>query len=133
MIIKPPNRITKRDYIKKSIFLAGTMSEWREELGKYLDQKGYEVFDPTCDLEFTQQTTWEFSALAAASRILFYFDKSSMSPVSMMELGLYADSGKVVVVCHPEFPKAQNVHFICQQFDIPLFDDLCDFQFSKLV
>jgi hypothetical protein len=79
------------------------------------------------DEAFKHQVEWELAALEAASVICFFFDKNTMSPVTMLELGLWAHSGKVVVCCDEEFWKGGNVHIVCKRYGIPCvtrFEDL---------
>jgi hypothetical protein len=45
----------------------------------------------------------------------------------MMELGLWASSGKVIVCCDSRFWRAGNIHLVCERYNVPYvekFDDL---------
>jgi hypothetical protein len=72
------------------------------------------------DPAFVEQVNWELDGQDQADRIVMYFVAGSLSPVSLLELGLYAASGKLVVVCPPEFWRAGNVEIVCQRYQIPL-------------
>lgn len=37
----------------------------------------------------------------------------------MMELGLWASSGKLIVCCDPRFWRSGNVHLVCKRYNIP--------------
>jgi hypothetical protein len=77
--------------------------------------------------QFNQQVTWELDALDYSDLIVFYFDPNTKSPITLMELGLYAASGKVIVCCPAGFWRKGNVEIVCQRHDVTLvnsFDEL---------
>jgi hypothetical protein len=63
-------------------------------------------------------------ALEFADTILMHFVPDAKSPISLLELGLFAQSGKMLVSCPDGFWRKGNVEVVCDRFDIPLFDDL---------
>ncbi|KAL5442280.1 hypothetical protein PMIN06_013154 [Paraphaeosphaeria minitans] len=71
---------------------------------------------------FREQVEWELGALTSASVICFFFDHATMSPVSLMELGLWAHSKKVVVCCNGEYWKGGNVHIVCERYGVPVVE-----------
>lgn len=42
-----------------------------------------------------------------------YFDPSTKSPISLLELGLYARAGKMIVCCPDGFWRKGNVDIVC--------------------
>ncbi|KAH8622827.1 hypothetical protein IG631_22576 [Alternaria alternata] len=68
---------------------------------------------------FKQQVVWELGALEQADVICFFFDTVTLSPVSLLELGLWAASGKLVVCCGDRYWKSGNVHLVCERYDVP--------------
>ena len=79
------------------------------------------------DKYFKQQVKWELDALEQADVICFFFDTATKSPVSLLELGLWAGSDKVIVCCGDKYWKSGNVHLTCERYDIPYvknFEDL---------
>lgn len=78
------------------------------------------------DPQFRQQVTWELSSLRLADWILLYFDPATKSPISLLELGLYANSGKLVVVCPDGFWRKGNVDIVCDFYGIIQRDTLAD-------
>jgi len=80
--------------------------------------------------QFAQQVNWELDALDYSDLIVFYFDPNTKSPITLMELGLYAASGKVIIVCCPDgFWRKGNVEIVCQRHNVTLvnsFDELVD-------
>jgi hypothetical protein len=74
---------------------------------------------------------WELDAMDQSDIIVFYFDPDTKSPVTLMELGLHANSGSAtLIVCCPEgFWRRGNVEIVCDRFrDITLVNT-----FSELV
>ena len=72
---------------------------------------------------FAEQVNWELDALQAADIIIFYFDPATKSPITLMELGLFAHTGKVIV-CFPEgYWRKGNVDIVCKRYNIPLTDN----------
>lgn len=141
MIIKAPNDFTRHLNSKKKIFLGGTIDngnseDWQETLGKTLSGEDYVVLSPRRDnwspnatqsiddLDFYKQVNWELNAMNCADIVLIYFAGNSKSPISLLELGLMANSGKVTVCCEPNFWRKGNVEIICEKFNIPLYPSI---------
>ena len=53
-----------------------------------------------------------------------YFDPKTKSPISLLELGLFAKSGKLVVCCPDGFWKKGNVDIVCQRYKVLKIKDL---------
>jgi len=76
------------------------------------------------DTRFKEQVDWELDMLKAADVIAMFFDPASLAPICMLELGLFAGSGKMIVACPEGFWKRGNVQVVCQRYDIELLDSL---------
>lgn len=143
MIIKSPNNINKRNFNIPSIFLAGSIEmgnaeNWQEELTKYFEVY-FNIFNPRRDdwdsswkqsidnPQFYEQVNWELNALDKADLIIMYFDPNTKSPISLLELGLYATSKKLYVICPEGFWRKGNVDIICKKYDIPLYETINEF------
>lgn len=143
MIYKPPFNVSYRDFNKKSIFLAGSIEmgfaeDWQSELASRL-LVDFNVFNPRRDdwdssweqkfetPQFSQQVRWELDALDKADIILIYFSPNTKSPISLLELGLYASSGKVHVVCPEGFWRKGNVDIVCNKYNIPQYKSINNF------
>jgi hypothetical protein len=141
LIYKPPQNIAFKDAHKKYIFLAGSIEQgkaidWQADITEFLNTLDIGVFNPRRDdwnssweqtyenPQFSQQVNWELNALDKADRILMYLVPETISPISLLELGLYANSKKMAVVCPTGYWRKGNVEIICANFDIPLFDNL---------
>jgi hypothetical protein len=76
--------------------------------------------------QFLEQVSWELDMLDAADIVAVYLAPGARSPVSLIELGLYARSGKLRVCCPAGFWRRGNVEVVCLRHDIPLFETLDD-------
>ncbi len=73
--------------------------------------------------QFFEQVNWELDALEKSDCIILFFEKNSKSPISLLELGLFADSQKMIVCCESWFWRKGNVEIVCQRKGIPFFDN----------
>lgn len=123
----------------------GVAEDWQTSLTNYISVPEHGVkcdyiFNPRRDdwdstwhadsAAFKEQVSWEMTALDCASTIIMYFDPSTKSPISLLELGLHAASKKMIVCCPKGFWRRGNVEMVCDRFDIRLFegkptDDQC--------
>jgi hypothetical protein len=150
MIFTPPQNISTRNRLKKSVFLAGSIEmgaaeDWQKSLGEWLSEKNYNVFNPRRtdwdsswiqsyeNPQFSQQVKWELNSLDKADWIVMYLDPNTKSPISLMELGLHAGSKKLLVVCPDGFWRKGNVEVVCSIYDIPLFNSLDDLKTSGMI
>ena len=76
--------------------------------------------------EFFQQVSWEMDAMDKADIIVMNFLPESQSPISLLELGMYANSGKLRVCCPDEFYRSGNVQMVCNKFNIPLYKSMSE-------
>jgi hypothetical protein len=53
-----------------------------------------------------------------------YFSPDTKSPISLLEFGKFAESGKMLVCCPTGFWKKGNVDIVCERYGIPLYEDL---------
>lgn len=136
-IIKPPDGIAKARGFK--IFLAGSIEmgkaeDWQTKLTNVITSLGKDVtiYNPRRDdwdssweqkIEndcFYEQVRWELQALDDADLIVMYFDTNTMSPISLLELGLHAKSNNLVVCCPDGFYRKGNVDIVCDRYHIPV-------------
>lgn len=137
--IKPPERLPMiRFSTPPTIFLAGSIDngaaeDWQakivqdlQDLGVLLLNPRRDNWDPTWKQDisnpvFKEQVEWELDHLKRADMRVFYFAPGSISPITLLELGLHAKRGRQNIVCCPEgFWRQGNVQVICEQFGIPL-------------
>lgn len=139
---KAPDR--KIDFNLPSIFLAGSIEmgvaeNWQDKIADALKYELVILFNPRRDdwdasweqsiknPNFVEQVEWELDMLNAADWIVMYFDPNTKSPISLLELGLHAKSGKLIVCCPDGFWRKGNVEVICQRYQIPVYNDLDSF------
>jgi hypothetical protein len=75
---------------------------------------------------FFEQVSWELDMLDAADIVVMYLAPDTKSPVSLLELGLCARSGKLKVCCPKGFWRRGNVEVVCRRNRVPLFESLDD-------
>ncbi len=73
--------------------------------------------------EFRAQVEWELDGLERADVIAMYFAPDTKAPISLLELGLIATSGKAVVLCPEGFWRKGNVDIVCQRHNIEQAED----------
>lgn len=73
--------------------------------------------------DFYQQVNWELKALELSDLIVMYIDPKTTAPITLLELGLYAKSNKLIVCCPDGFYRKGNVDIVCNYYGIPLVED----------
>lgn len=141
-VIKPPQSVvknSKKGYSK--VFLAGTIEmgnseDWQTKVSVFLSDRPYIILNPRRDEwdssweqkienpQFYQQVNWELDALNKSDIIILYLLPDSKSPISLLELGLYASSGKLLVCCPEGFWRKGNVEIVCERYNIPLYENI---------
>jgi hypothetical protein len=74
--------------------------------------------------DFRAQVEWELDALAQSDYIILYLDPGTQSPISLLEMGLHAQSGKLLVVCPNGFWRKGNVDIVCEKYGFSQFASL---------
>ncbi|HEX7846491.1 MAG TPA: nucleoside 2-deoxyribosyltransferase domain-containing protein [Chitinophagaceae bacterium] len=139
IIYKAPQEIGNTE--GKKIFLGGTIDNgasvnWQETTIQFFKEKNCTILNPrrddwdqtwkqeASDFQFSQQVNWEMEAMDGADIIILNFLAGSQSPISLLELGLQAKSGKLVVCCPKEYWRSGNVHLLCTNYHIPLYNNM---------
>jgi len=141
-VVFAPNRVDLSGK-GRSIFLAGSIDKgegdgvnWHTKITNKLSSLPVTILNPRRhdwnssweeDISyepFREQVEWEQDMLEAADVIALYFSKHTPAPISLLELGLFARSGKMVVACPEGYWKRGNVQIICQRFNIELVDSI---------
>lgn len=142
-VLKAPEPYIQDDTL--SIFLGGSIDmgaaeNWQERLTK--DLSGYEdlvilnprrddwdsswVQDPTPGTQFYEQVEWELECQEQADLNVYYFTADSKAPITLLELGLFAQDN-VLVCCPKEFYRYGNVKMVCDRYAVTMvetYDDL---------
>ena len=143
--IKPPKKVTLNSgQIQGStVFLAGSIEmgvaeDWQAKVARIFDKHQVTFFNPRRDewdsswrqvqseSKFNEQVNWEMNYLEDSDIIFMYLDPETKSPISLLELGLNAASGKMIVVCPDGFWRKGNVEIVCTRHNIPMFNSLED-------
>jgi hypothetical protein len=75
---------------------------------------------------FREQVEWELEGLERATVVAMYFAPGTRSPVTLLELGLFARSGKLLVCCPEGFWRKGNVEVVCARYGVPLVNELAE-------
>lgn len=127
----------------KTIFLAGSIEQgkaddWQQEIIKELARYNCLILNPrrkqwdssweqTIDNPlFYEQVEWELSAQEQADIIAMYFAPNTLAPISLLELGLFAASQKLVVCCPLPYWRKGNVDIVCKKYNIPTVNNLAE-------
>jgi hypothetical protein len=138
-IVKAPQFFL--DSPKPWVFLAGSIEmgvaeNWQARLERELSSADGTILNPRRDdwdaswvqsitnAKFREQVEWELEALTLADIIALHFDVSTKSPITLLELGLFAESGKLIVDCGDGFWRKGNVEIVCDCYEIPLVNGI---------
>ena len=140
LVLKPPAPLDF-DRSKPSVFLAGSIEmgqaeAWQAHFEDALRGAEITVLNPRRDdwdstwvqridhPQFRAQVEWELAAQERATLIAIYFAPAAKSPVTLLELGLFARSGKVAVCCPDDYWRKGNVEIVCARYGVPMVDSL---------
>jgi hypothetical protein len=138
-ILKPPSPLDLGN--RPSVFLAGSIEmglaePWQARVESALADLEVVILNPRRDdwdnswrqsihdPRFREQVEWELAAQERATLIAMYFAPATKAPVTLLELGLAARGGKLLVCCPDGFWRKGNVEVVCARYGIALFDDL---------
>jgi hypothetical protein len=135
-ILKPPMSITLADG-EQSVFLAGSIElgvaeDWQAAFERSLADMQIAIMNPRRDgwdatweqsidnPVFRGQVEWELDGLERASVVPMYFAPDTRAPITLLELGLLAGSGKLVVCCPSGYWRRGNVEVVCARYRVPM-------------
>jgi len=134
-VIKPPTAIPELSN-SRCVFLAGSIDmgaaiDWQARVEQALaDDAEVVVLNPrreewdasweqSIDNEqFRGQVEWELNGLEQSDVIACYFAPGSQSPITLLELGLHARGGRLIVACPDGFWRKGNVDIVCRRYGI---------------
>jgi len=160
-LIKSINNILKAEEVKApdeydkdkfTLFLAGSIDmgkseDWQAKLVKELKPFDVLILNPRREEwdasweqnidnpKFKEQVDWELDGQANADIIVMNFLPESKSPITLLELGLFADASKLIVCCPEGFYRKGNVDIVCKKYgvkEVETFDDLIKSVKSRL-
>ena len=140
LVVKPPAPLHKAPSTL-AVFLAGSIEmgaagPWQADLEASLAAAPVTIWNPRRDAWdaswrqsideplFREQVEWELEAQERADLIAMYLAPGTLSPISLLELGLFAQSGKLVVCCPEGFWRRGNVQIVCRRYGVREVADL---------
>lgn len=143
LVIKSPQVLPNQSQLngRLKVFLGGSIDmggaeDWQAEVEKALSSQAVVLLNPrrddwskewkpvSTDTNFRAQVQWELAALEAADIIVMYLAPGSQSPISLLELGLYAKSKKLMIVCPDGFWRKGNVDIVAERYHITTYPTL---------
>jgi hypothetical protein len=135
-VLKPPAPLLL-DGGTPSVFLAGSIEmgqaeDWQARVERALAGVDVLLLNPRRDEwdaswvqslanpTFVEQVEWELAAMEKASLVAMYFAPATRAPVTLLELGLNARGGKLVVCCPDGYWRKGNVEVVCRRYGVPL-------------
>ena len=139
LVLKPPAPLDLAG--RRGVFLAGSIEmgragDWQAEVTAALSDLEIAVLNPRRDdwdsswrqsiddPRFRGQVEWEIAAQERADLIAMYFAPETLAPITLLELGLFAASGKQVVCCPAGYWRRGNVEVVCARYRIPFVETL---------
>jgi hypothetical protein len=140
MIVLKPPKPYELAVNATSVFLAGSIEmgnaeDWQADIAGRLADLDVVIFNPRRDdwdstwrqslddPQFRAQVEWELDGLDRASVIALWLAPTTRAPISLLELGLSARSGRVIAGCPDGFWRKGNVEVVCARYAIPLLAD----------
>jgi hypothetical protein len=134
-VFKPP--ATPSFGSSRVVFLAGSIEmgaaeDWQTALTTALGDRDLVVLNPRRaewdaswrqsieEPKFREQVEWELDGLDRADVIAMWFAEPTKSPITLLELGLHAKGGKLIIGCPPGFWRRGNIEVMSARYSIPL-------------
>src|SRR5882672_1922897 len=139
-IIKPPEEL-RFDRNIPTVFLAGSIEmgsagNWQTIVEKELQNINIVILNRRRDEwdsswiqsidnpMFREQVEWELEAQERADIIAIYFEPKTKAPITLLELGLFAHSNKLIVCCPDGYWRKGNVDIVCNRYGIKMVEGL---------
>ena len=139
-VFKPP----RSEYLLNNdpvVFLAGSIDNgksgnWAQTLTDSISDLKINILNPRRDdwnpdvdqsiddPMFNEQVHWELRGMEVAKTIAMYFEPESISPITLLEFGLWVRSGKLIVACPPGFWRRGNLEVTGDRYDVPIMNSL---------
>ena len=141
-VIKPPAPLPA-DRTTPSVFLAGSIEmgvaeDWQARVERGLADLDVIILNPRRDEwdaswvqsidnpPFREQVEWELAGLETATLVAMYFAPVTKAPVTLLELGLCARAGRIVVCCPEGYWRRGNVEVVCRRYGVTLLANLAE-------
>lgn len=110
----------------------GEAIQWQQRMALELCRYPITVLNPrrvewdNSKESMDQQVEWELSALEQADVICLFIDVATEARITLLELGKYLDSGKLVVSCGKQYDRYLNVEKVCKRYGVPLMETFAE-------
>lgn len=137
IVLTPPSNLDV-EFLNgyKRIFLAGSIDmgkaeDWQSKIIEAVKDFPLIIANPRredwdnsweqsiSNMKFKEQVDWELLNLEIADMIIMVLTKDSISPISLLEFGLYAKSKKLYIFCPDGFWRKGNIDIVCERYSIP--------------
>jgi nucleoside 2-deoxyribosyltransferase len=125
----------------QSVFLAGTTDSdlsggWQSKVENELSNLDVTILNPKLNTwfrpdqqsvqneAFKSQVDWELTGLENADIVVLCLLEASDSSTTLIEFGLTARTGKLIVYCEEYFWRFGNIEVTCHRYDIPMAKSL---------
>lgn len=131
-----------------TIFLGGSIDmgaaeNWQQKVINHFDNLEYDnvlFYNPRrkdwdstwlqhpSNSQFSEQVNWEMDKQEKCNIKLYYFADNSVSPITLLELGKYANEyGNTIVYCSDKYFRYGNVAMFCDRYRISHTETFEDF------
>ena len=129
------------DDARPKVFLAGSIEmgragDWQQDVQDALADLDVVLLNPrradwnpewrpeADEPEFRRQVEWELEALERADLVLMYFAPGTQSPITLLEFGLYARSGKLLLAAPAGYFRKGNLDITAERYAVPRYETL---------
>lgn len=140
-VVKPPTTLDRLDWSLPSVFLAGSIEmgkaeDWQSMAAERIGNANRLILNPRRDEwnpewtqdysnpNFREQVQWELSALDRADWVFVHLQHDTLSPITLMEIGLHARRGRMLISCPEGFWRRGNVQTVAVHYKVPLYDSI---------
>lgn len=138
--VQAPNKYNLRQY-DLSIFLGGSIEmnlakQWQKRAVVTFKKYNVLLLNPRRDdwdsswantrtsKEFRRQVLWELEGQEDADVRIYCIDPATKSPITLLEIGLYARRGQNYVICPKGFWRKGNIDIVCERYGVPVYPTL---------
>ena len=145
--VQAPNKVPGDLILLPRVFLGGSIEmdkaeRWQDRLIK--DMAEYQVLflNPRRDdfrvweeqsisnAYFVEQVEWELSGLGSSDLIVFYLAPGTLSPITLLEIGLFCKDRLHIICCPDGFGRKGNIEIVSRMFNfniVDTYDDLISY------
>lgn len=140
---KPPYWEDSSEIKGLSIFLGGSIEmgkavDWQQDIVDTFSDYNITVFNPRRDnwdssweqsihnLNFKDQVTWEIKHIEKCDIVIFYIQGNTLSPITLLEIGLCCGRNNVIICCEKEFWRKGNVEVVADIYGMTLVETMDD-------